>query len=259
MRLFRIFFLFFFISFTAVAGEIELNGIYQGENLYVKNPYAETGVGFCVFEVMVNGMTTTDEINSNAFEVDVTVYRFRIGDPLQVTIRYKDGCQPSVVNPEVVAPKASFNTIDISLNENILEWETNHEAGSLPFVVEQFRWNKWIKVGAVDGVGTPGKHQYQMPVRLHAGENRFRVSQTDGQNNRKRSRDLTIVSEKSGAELLSDKVEDELVFSVPTLYEIYDSYGRIVFKGFGDTINVNGLPGGEYFLNFGNEMSRFKK
>ena len=49
--------------FVVNAGQIEFRGTYQGENLYVKNPFAATGVGFCVYEVTVNGMTSTDEIN----------------------------------------------------------------------------------------------------------------------------------------------------------------------------------------------------
>ena len=46
-----------------LAGEIVLKGTFQGENLYVKNPFAASGVGFCVYEVTVNGLTFTEEIN----------------------------------------------------------------------------------------------------------------------------------------------------------------------------------------------------
>jgi hypothetical protein len=59
----RIFLLFFATVLTimsAHAGEMELRGTFQGENLYVKNPFAASGVGFCVYEVTVNGQTTTD-------------------------------------------------------------------------------------------------------------------------------------------------------------------------------------------------------
>ena len=119
MRLIRVL-LLCFMPVVAYAGEIELEGTYQGENLYVNNPYAATGVGFCVYEVMVNGTTTTDEINSNSFEVDFSVFRFAMGDPVNVTIRYKEGCEPSVINPEVIAPSASFNTVDIAVNNNAL-------------------------------------------------------------------------------------------------------------------------------------------
>jgi phage terminase large subunit len=70
-----------------------------------------------------------------------------------------------------------------------------------------------------------------------------------------------VILEKSKPKisLASMKVEDRLVFSEPTLYEIYDIYGRIVFKGYDDSVNVKGLERGEYYLNFDNQMSVFTK
>jgi hypothetical protein len=241
------------------AGEIEINGSYQGDNLYVQNPYAESGVGFCVFEVMVNGRTTTDEINSNSFEIDLSVFRFAIGEPVHVLIKYKEGCEPAVINPEVLAPRASFNTIDIAVKDDQIIWKTNHEAGSLPYIVEQYRWNKWVQVGEVAGKGVPGTHEYSLPVRMHSGENRFRVRQSDHNRKRQLSPEVVVEKNKPEVSLASMKVEDNLVFSEPTLYEIYDIYGRIVFKGYDDTISVRGLERGEYYLNFDNQMSVFTK
>jgi hypothetical protein len=258
MRSFQIL-LLCLIPAIAGAGEIEIDGTYQGENLYVNNPYASSGVGFCVYEVMVNGMTTTDEINSSAFEIDLAVFRFTIGDPLEVTIRYKEGCEPAVINPEVISPRATFKTIDIALDDNILKWESSNETGSLPFFVEQYRWNKWVQVGKVQGRGNPGKHHYGMPVRLHSGENRIRVRQVDDRNVRKLSPEVIVVKNQPEVTLVSGKVEENLVFTEPTLYEVYDISGRIVFKGFGDTISVGGLETGEYYLNYDNRMSGFLK
>jgi hypothetical protein len=225
----------------------------------VKNPYAQSGVGFCVYEVQVNGMTTTDEINSNSFEIDLAAYRFAIGDPVNVSIRYKEGCTPTVVNPEVIAPEATFETTDIYVRNNKLVWETVNEAGSLPFIVEQFRWNKWIQVGQVEGKGTKGENHYEMPVRLHSGENRFRVRQKDEHNNRRMSPEVRVESDKAPISLQESTVADQLIFSDPTLFEIYDMHGRIVFKGYNDTVDVSELEKGQYFLNFDDRMSQFRK
>ncbi len=244
------------ISFPA---ELELEGTFQGENLYVKNPFASTGVGFCVYEVTVNGVTTTDEINSSAFEVDFAVFRFTPGDAVRVNIRYKEGCKPSIINPEVIAPRATFKTADISMDNDELSWVTTNEAGSLRFVIEQFRWNKWVKVGEVQGVGTPGKHNYNFTVRLHSGENRFRVKQSDYRRQQQFSPEVTVLSDKPEVILASEKVGDEIIFSAPTLFEIYDSYGRIVFKGYGEKAGMKGLNSGTYYLNYGNKMTRITK
>ena len=117
--------------FVVNAGQIEFRGTYQGENLYVKNPFAATGVGFCVYEVTVNGMTSTDEINSAAFEVDLSVYGFALGEAVVVTINYKDGCLPSVLNPGVLNAKTSFVIEELKVQGNRVAWKTRNETGPL--------------------------------------------------------------------------------------------------------------------------------
>jgi capsular polysaccharide biosynthesis protein len=56
---------------------ILLEGTYQGKNVYVQNPFASNGVGFCVYEVRVNDQITTDEIGSSAFEVDLRNFQLK--------------------------------------------------------------------------------------------------------------------------------------------------------------------------------------
>ena len=140
--------------FNAAAGEMELKGTFQGENLYVKNPFAASGVGFCVYEVTVNGRTTTDEINSSAFEIDLGVFQFEIGQAISVAIKYKEECQPKVLNPEALNSKATFEINSLSISGEDLTWTTTKESGSLPFIIEQYRWNKWVKVGETEGKGS---------------------------------------------------------------------------------------------------------
>ena len=52
---------------NAFAGMIVLEGKYMGKNIFVKNPFGGAGVGFCVFEVTVNGKLSPDEVNQSAF------------------------------------------------------------------------------------------------------------------------------------------------------------------------------------------------
>jgi hypothetical protein len=80
-------------------GVIVLEGNYQGKNLYVQNPFAGSGVGFCVSNVTVNGNTTTDEIASSAFEIDFRNLQLKLGDKVIVKIEHKDDCKPKVLNP----------------------------------------------------------------------------------------------------------------------------------------------------------------
>ncbi len=98
--LFNIIAIVFLTSFSASAqNEMVVEGTYQGENLYVQNPFSSSGVGFCVIEVMINDQLSIDEINSSAFEIDFTSYELSSGQDATVNITYKDGCTPRCLNP----------------------------------------------------------------------------------------------------------------------------------------------------------------
>ncbi|MCT4647151.1 MAG: hypothetical protein N4A74_19335 [Carboxylicivirga sp.] len=244
---------------SAHAGEIELKGTFQGENLYVKNPFAASGVGFCVYEVTVNGQTTTDEINSSAFEIDLGVFQFIIGQPIIVGIKYKDGCEPKVLNPEVLNARATFEIAEMNVSGDQLSWTTSKESGALPFIVEQYRWNKWVKVGEVEGNGSNSVNSYNVTVRKHSGENKFRIKQVDYRNKPRYSKEVKSISEKEVVSFGPNKIVSTINFSSPTLYEIYDEYGGIVFKGYGAEVNVSGIEKGRYYINYDNKMERFTK
>ncbi|QHS54096.1 hypothetical protein GWR56_00475 [Mucilaginibacter sp. 14171R-50] len=84
---------------------IEINGIYTGKNLYVQNPFSNSGETYCVYEVKVNGMTASDPFESSAFEIDLSKYSFKLGDAVTVHIYHRDGCLPKILNPEVLQPR----------------------------------------------------------------------------------------------------------------------------------------------------------
>ncbi len=250
--------LIFMTAATGYAGEMVLKGTFQGENLYVRNPFASSGVGFCIYEVTVNGMTTTDEINSSAFEIDLSVYNFTMGEHVTINILYKEECTPKVLNPEVLNARVAAKIDAVAIKDDLISFTSSGESGSLPFIVEQFRWNKWIKVAEVDGKGN-STNQYSTKVRLHSGINKFRVRQTDYRNKALLSKEAVAITSIPEVTFSPEKVDDLISFSAPTMYEIYDQFGGIVFKGFGESVKVGGLEKGKYYLNYDNKLGRFTK
>ncbi len=242
------------------AGEIVIEGIFQGKNLYVMNPFASSGVGFCVFEVTVNGKVSTDEINSSAFEIDLSVFQFNVGDKITIVIKHKDNCVPKVLNPEVLKPKSTFNVTAIEVTKDgLLKWTTTNESGKLPFIVEQYRWNKWIKVDEIEGKGTAGPNTYSVKIHPHSGNNKFRVKQIDYTKKPRLSQDVLHKSLQPPVTITNKKFETEITFSAETMFEVYDYYGNRILKGIGTRIDISGLKKGEYFLNYDNVMEQFKK
>jgi len=244
------------LSMPATAGVIVLEGNYQGKNLFIQNPFSEAGVGFCVFEVTVNDQIATDEINSSAFEVDMNNFGLKLSDKVVVKVKHKDGCTPVVLNPEVLKPKSTFDIVKQSIaSDGTFSWTATNETGELPFIVEQKRWNKWVKVGEVLGDGKPGEHTYTFKVTPHSGENIFRVKQTD-LSKRARFSEAVTYSNASVAQVTWGPVKpkEEIVFSAPTLFEVYDQYGNIVKRGYADRLEVASLKKDLYYLNYDNKL-----
>jgi hypothetical protein len=249
-----------FFSAFALGSAIILEGNYQGKNIFVQNPFASSGVGFCTFEVTINDQVTTDEINSSAFEIDFSAFQLEIGERVSVQIKHGDDCIPKVLNPEVLKPKSTFEISSMEIDgSEFLKWATTNETGKLPYVIEQFRWNKWVKVGEQGGNGDKATNDYSFKITPHSGENKFRVKQIDYSRRPRYSSSVKFRSKKPPVTFVPQKVKDEIIFSDETMFEIYDAYGNIVKKGFGKKVDVNNLKRGTYYINYDKEMGKFLK
>ncbi len=243
--------------------EIHVQGIYKGENLYVENPYSISGVGFCVSEVLVNGNTTTDEINSSFFEIDLSVFSFKYGDFVNVIIKHRDGCTPRILNKEVLTPKSTFEVKYIVADKSgYLNWATINEHGSLPFIIEQFRWNKWIRIGSINGKGYGKLNKYSFSINYHSGKNKFRIKQIGSNKKPRYSKFVEYVNNIPELTFIpgnGNVVTNVIFFSGNTKFEIYDYYGKLVKTGEGQEIKVEKLKTGKYFLNYDNKTETFVK
>jgi hypothetical protein len=240
---------------------LTVEGNYQGKNLYVQNPFASNNVGFCTIKVTVNGKTTSDEINSSAYEIDLSLFNLKVGDALTVVIEHKVDCTPKVLNAEVLKPKATGEVSEMSVDPSgKLSWKTKGENGKLAFIIEQYIWNKWVTVGEVDGIGTPTENSYDFQLDPHSGQNKVRVKQVDytGKPNVSIAKTFTDPNIKP-IDFNPKTVKDKITFTGKTRYEIYDSYGNIVKKGYGDMVDCSNLKKGAYYINYDSKDSQFVK
>lgn len=250
--------IFVLVTIFSSAQEIKLKGIYQGDNLYVMNPFSSSGVGFCIQEVRINNQVSTDEIASSAFEIDLSQYHFKLGSSVEIVIKHKAGCQPKILNPSVIQTKSTFKISKIEVGrDKVLRWTSTNETGSLDFLVEQFRWNKWVRIGTIKGKGGSSANQYSYKITPHSGQNKFRVKQIDHTKKARYSKDA--IYRAMVAQVTFKKSSNSINFSHATMYEIYDYYGNIVLKGNSDNIDITKLKSGDYFLNYDNKMDTFKK
>lgn len=256
----------FFIAFTGLcayvsqASVLVVEGKFQNKNIYVQNSFGGSGVGFCATEVKVNGKITTDEVNSSAFEIDLTACNIKPGEKVTIEIVHKDDCMPKVLNPEVLKPRPTFDVVSISINSaGILKWTSKNETGSLPYVIEQFKWNKWVYVGEVPGIGSADNHDYSFQVATHSGENKFRVKQTGQSSSPRYSNAVILNSMTEKPSYVISKDGKNIQYSYETAYEVYDAYGTIVKKGYGKDLNIENLAKGKYYLCYDNQTTEFDK
>jgi len=233
------------------ASTLKVDGVYQGKDLYVKNPFGENGVGFCVYEVYVNGELTSDEVNSSAFAIDFSILGIKKGEDIEVVLNHKEGCGPLILNPEAIKPHSTFELEYIEISNNVLKWTTSKESGSLPFIIEQFKWNKWVAVGEIKGKGTAENNQYSFKLLPYSGENKIRLKQIDYTEKARYSKATTYNPRLAKIKFSPVKPESSISFTAETQYEVFDKYGNLVTTGFGKSLDVSELESGEqYYLNY---------
>ena len=259
--------LFLGASYSSFA-DLSIEGHYQGKNLFVQNPEDEDGFGFCVTNATVNGDPISDGIQSSAFEINFSEFNLSIGDAVFIVLEHGMGCKPKILNPEVLLPKSTFVVADGAISctpDGSLTWTTTGESGKLAFTIEQYRWNKWVAIGEVDGVGTNGSNKYTFKVSPHSGLNKVRVVQTDHTGKKRPSPETSFTNESiKEPQIFPVKVKDVIKFtadgsSVETKYEIYDAYGNIVKKGVGTEVDCTNLKKGAYYINYDNKNEKFVK
>lgn len=261
-RLFVLTILFLGISFNSHAN-FSIEGHYQGKKLYVQSPANEDGFGFCINKVTLNGDVIPVDIYASAFQIDLSEYDIEIGQEVIIVFEHDEGCRPKLLNPEVLRPASTFVLQEITCTpEGVLTWSTTDESGKLNYLIEQYKWNKWVVIGEVSGTGLPELSNYTFNILPHSGENTIRVSQIDNTSKKRVSQSVTFVSKVSGEPKLNvikdSKVIEFLVDgkSAKTKYEIFDAYGNIVKKGFNSSVSYANLQPGVYHINYDNKNDR---
>lgn len=237
---------------------LTLNGKYFNDNIYIMNPTVSDS--FSIYKIIVNGDTIVDELNSNTIEIDFHLMGLKEEQNINLTIIYDSLYPPFIQNPEVLFPPEDLRFSKLRLKDNNLMWRIGGIMSDYPIEVQQFKWNQWRVVGEVDPLDTVENQTYSLQVKLHSGDNEFRLKTTN-------FREEEIFSRVSSfrppmmtpIKMVSTKVTNEIEFSAETEYEIYSSDGIKLLSGFDRYVDVSALPKGIYFVNYDNFTIEVKK
>ena len=254
-----------YISDLYFAAKLSLEGVYQGKNIFIQNPNDASGFGFCISKIYVNGDLMPITLNSSTLTINLKALKMSVGEPVFLVIHHNDDCIPKIINSEALLPRSTFLLSSITVNNSTeLVWSTTGESGKLNFLIEQYKWDKWVVVGEVMGQGTSALNTYSFKLFPHSGKNEVRVSQIDNTLKKRTSKSTIFLSLVTAVTKTPTKVKDFITFKannaeVETYFEVFDAYGNILKSGKASKVDCRKLLNGLYYLNFDNKTEKFIK
>lgn len=250
------------IAANTRAGVIVLEGNYTGENIWIQNPFTGNGTGFCVQKVSVNGKEVPFE-QSSAFQIDLRSMGLAKGEKISIRIEHKDNCKPKVIPPVHGGTPRNFDVLWIKfIGDSLLSWQAKKKGGKNSYIIEQYRWNKWIKIQEVDWKSGHGTATYSVNVKkyLHSGENQMRLKSLSFSTHYGYSKPIKLIlPDKTKALDRPIRCGAFIDFHMLPLYQVYDEEGNIVMSGMDTLVRTNDLPKGVYYLNYDNKTVEFIK
>lgn len=223
-------------------------------------PPAPEYLGFCVDKIIINGEVVTDIEIQSAVEIPLNNYVDTIGQPVKIEIIHPSGCQPRILNPHSTCYPPKFEIAQLFLDSSaLLQWTATKEMVFTYWEVEQYRWNRWVRVGKVRSLRQGGPNEYSFDVSefLHSGENRFRLKKMGVDEIPRYSETVALFSEVEVESFKIDQYTETIVFNHSTMYEIYDAYGGLKKVGNSQKVKIGNLDRGTYYLNYGNVTEEF--
>jgi hypothetical protein len=236
------------------AEDLEINGVYQGKNLYVQNPFTANMRDYCTREVYINNKKLSTSINASAFEIDLSF--LSVNDPVSIRIIHCSDCIPKILNPQVIKVKSTFSFSSVNLSESFISWSAKHESSKGRYFVERYEHNNWKIVGEVycDGLA-----KYQSRILHISGMNKYRLKYMEDNGNIIYSDVVEYLYESDPVTFYPKRVTDNLYLSREADYEVLDSYGNVISKGVKKEVSLSNLPTAVYYLNVDNRTYKFFK
>lgn len=162
-----------FIAYFAHGGEITVSGKYQGQNVYVQNPFTVDKNKYCTEGVYVNSKLILDNPTVSAFEIDLSY--LPLNTPVVIKIVFKENCSPQVVNPQVIEVNDAFRFLASWIEAATINWITENEPASSHYFIERLEEQEWVEVAETPAKGEPINNFYKLTVPLTENVNIYRI------------------------------------------------------------------------------------
>jgi hypothetical protein len=140
-----------------------------------------------------------------------------------------------------------------------IHWTAFNQRGVLAFSVEQFQNEHWIMIGEIVGDANTEENPYSYSPHLHSGENRYRIGWETTAKDKKYSNVVVTLSRKADVYFQLSADNQKITFTENTFYMVYNPYGFITNRGFGNSLDVSEFKPGTYCITYDNKVATFEK
>lgn len=230
----------------------EISGVYKEKNLYFFTPTCKTPVENELVSVKFKGRIIFETKEPRSFQVDLSKEGLMYGDEINIQVLYK-GCKPFMVNDAAIEKRSSFKISDLQVSDTgLVSFKAYNEVDKFPFIIQQYKWNKWTTVAKVDGQGGENWKAYQIVSSITSGENKFRVVRYNLWKPPTMSEEFIFASKKSKPSFTFDKKSKQVTFSSKTSFKVKNEFGENVIEGDGKSIDLSEMPKGIYYIAYDN-------
>jgi len=101
---------------------LTVEGTISKTSIYIQNPEAGDGNGFCMDSVFVNSIQFADSLfNQSAFEIDFTKLGLKTGDAVVIKLHHKPDCKPILLASGCLPTNNGVQFLEIKVNQLKLE------------------------------------------------------------------------------------------------------------------------------------------
>lgn len=163
------------------AALLEVNGVFRGENLFVRNSFSDSNHESCITSVYLNGKELEVDTKHLTIELNLRTLLTE-GDKIDLRIYHKPNCTPEIVNLGAIKRQTLFAFSSFSMDEENYKWITRGEQKGAIFILQRFLHGEWEDVDEYDANGSMSGVAYHFPSQHYSGVSRYRVKyeQLDG-------------------------------------------------------------------------------